>query len=1064
MLSSSPILTYILIIGLSISSISCQKKRTADSNSEDSFATFSVKEMKGQSLSTEVYAGSAIPKSRSFNFESCLNDIYKRQPIVDRFFKVSGGKKGFQIRSDKRGCITWQESFDYDPVADARFIRIKRLVEGIDVHKGQRPVEFAINPWAGTVLDLAVQKDPPNLISESSLQSHSGSRRLVVTRLLSAVSVNQRLDDKQKQEYSFQLTISPAITYTDVNGAKEIKPLTGGDYEVQATLMHVMFMGEDQILDVVDQSQKEIFSTNNTEVVAQAKFKAKRIYGQGYLILGLKVKLVNGPSSLDAFQNLYVIGPNDQIESTKIHQPYFEAAKDLEHFDIANFIKHKERLSRLADKMGTRALIRKPGYIFTKIHPVPDVNSIDLDSSLTKIKHRTRFQTCVMESLNHDWVVAQEFEVKTMFGNKTQKLKPSNTMGCFFWEEEYEFDRYAPVCFRQYELQFFSKNAGVKETVNVSFNPWTHELVDNSQAGGPVQVCARQSENIYIDLETNYSSQTSITHKIEPNMSLSMSRKMDTRIPCKMMHPTTRSAQNQDKCHMGNYRIRYAIIRGAPEQVLNTSLPSKYVVAGGTTIGVIPNPDSTIAVDLFIDDVEPDMPFVYHTLIIDAVPLDQNLHPLTYVKIKPQYAAMFFNQEKPTGSLVPIDSGCSSQIHNINNRLPCLSPEFFENVLETRKKRAEELKKFRSTKFGPLQVAERENIVYINYNKPANEQKSNEAKNLWTSIQRGIQQSFAEIASNKNQPAPQLTSGHLDSWIQKRDFHSAYARGLCNGFFDGFSLETKNQLSHFCLEKLREYKDPNAVFLVTYHYYPDNPQIDQSSNPQITHFSLTRGVGYSLGADFSRQDGKGIDYGLSGGANIPVRPSFMHWNVFQTNWGWKRSWNATKSDRAGVSTNINLNPINQSFQQIEIPLRYDQAEHCAVIQFQAGLIRQLDATNINREIMQKLPFHRAMLCPGKKTKQNIRLAEKYFLWWEDYFQSSTISDPRNPNYRESINFRGQTDLLRLISLTEDRLYHPLAARETEISRFASTEVLANSISFAPAVYPGELVTLAPPYR
>ena len=77
------------------------------------------------------------------NFEVCLNSESKREIVFGQKFSVDGVVK----TTDAKGCLSWEEKLEFNPIIQPRLLHISRKITGEGLIKGYRTVDFIVNPW-----------------------------------------------------------------------------------------------------------------------------------------------------------------------------------------------------------------------------------------------------------------------------------------------------------------------------------------------------------------------------------------------------------------------------------------------------------------------------------------------------------------------------------------------------------------------------------------------------------------------------------------------------------------------------------------------------------------------------------------------------------------------------------------------------------------------------------------------------------------------------------------------------------------------------------------------------
>jgi len=133
-------LTLALALGLG----ACNQKD--DRIKSESGATFYVDSVAGQFTADELNSNEVV--SRKFvNYTACLKDNALTSAIMNLPFSIRAGEVEIVKKTDERGCLVWQEFFEYDPFDSEKQILMVRTISSIEGHSGFEDVQLAYNPW-----------------------------------------------------------------------------------------------------------------------------------------------------------------------------------------------------------------------------------------------------------------------------------------------------------------------------------------------------------------------------------------------------------------------------------------------------------------------------------------------------------------------------------------------------------------------------------------------------------------------------------------------------------------------------------------------------------------------------------------------------------------------------------------------------------------------------------------------------------------------------------------------------------------------------------------------------
>ncbi len=142
-----------LLLSLSLSLSSCMNR---DPSVTENGATFYVDDIKSSFAANNVRFGDVNQKF--INMTACLKDNAQKSIIMNVPFAIyadnveiihinyeTNQQKSFQ--TDRDGCITWQELFEFNPKTSERQISLSRNFKALSGHSGSVNAQLAYNPW-----------------------------------------------------------------------------------------------------------------------------------------------------------------------------------------------------------------------------------------------------------------------------------------------------------------------------------------------------------------------------------------------------------------------------------------------------------------------------------------------------------------------------------------------------------------------------------------------------------------------------------------------------------------------------------------------------------------------------------------------------------------------------------------------------------------------------------------------------------------------------------------------------------------------------------------------------
>ncbi len=302
--------------------ISCTKATRSGSSGMASYYVARIPPADIPSQTTSVVKGwSGFPNQKTFYFKTCLWNMLQNQSIIGHAFSITGPDQPKtnpeQPKTDPYGCLNWSEVIDFDPLAQPTFLQIERTFVPHGLHRGNRTVSFAINPWSHfnggeadvvdrTISSLAVARIEP--FKKEALLSKNSKHNVpmsIETVSYDTLSVNDSLS-KSVVDISF----IPSYVLTSMTGETQPPtPFLEGQFRVKPYLIHKSLGGSSEMMwqDVSPQIA-EVKSGSMASVQFRDVRFARDLESTGTYQLLLEVEPVNGPAGLSNFRQVYLLG------------------------------------------------------------------------------------------------------------------------------------------------------------------------------------------------------------------------------------------------------------------------------------------------------------------------------------------------------------------------------------------------------------------------------------------------------------------------------------------------------------------------------------------------------------------------------------------------------------------------------------------------------------------------------------------------------------------------------------------------------------------------------------
>ena len=121
-----------------------QEEKPQSSNND-----FKVISLSGTSKTMTASEDWSIPTSKMYDFRSCLRTRITNADLGpgNKFIITRPDQTVLYAKTDKNGCINWQENISFNFTSDSKYVELQRNIRGNDIYKGDVEVKIAINPW-----------------------------------------------------------------------------------------------------------------------------------------------------------------------------------------------------------------------------------------------------------------------------------------------------------------------------------------------------------------------------------------------------------------------------------------------------------------------------------------------------------------------------------------------------------------------------------------------------------------------------------------------------------------------------------------------------------------------------------------------------------------------------------------------------------------------------------------------------------------------------------------------------------------------------------------------------
>lgn len=466
-----------------------QEEKPQSSNND-----FKVISLSGTSKTMTASEDWSIPTSKMYDFRTCLRTRITNADLGpgNKFIITRPDQTVLYAKTDKNGCINWQENISFNFTSDSKYVELQRNIRGNDIYKGDVEVKIAINPWGefrgepgSEVVYLDEQKLPSTHLvsgSHSSLaltglyEKSSGQDLLIEDQPQTEIREIKYAD--QGRLIRFTTKVKPFIEPFDISG--DLKPyyFKKGKFRVypQVIANYLGPNGKDKMI-VLDLMPKDLTITRNGVLNYQEEIKLAREVTMGELQLAIKVEPINSPVPLKDYEGLHSIGRYSNLfgqhAPSQIQGVY--AGRVFNYVDFVtstgNFEDFKKR--RMAfDHNPMR--FKELGIRFVRVAP---------GETATRRTIIYRTQTQVVDTITGAPVRKQPFKVRKLLTEKieTRRVELSGEQeevvytdedGILKWTDEISHLFYVAEQFYYPEVELTHLNSNFTQTLKMAINPW----------------------------------------------------------------------------------------------------------------------------------------------------------------------------------------------------------------------------------------------------------------------------------------------------------------------------------------------------------------------------------------------------------------------------------------------------------------------------------------------------------------------------------------------------------------------------------------------------------------
>lgn len=154
--------------------MSCSSNHRSESTGHASFYVDSIEAV----ITPDQLNANENVQRKFLNLTACIKDNALMNAVLNLEFEIQTtnetGIVRVRKRTNDRGCIIWQELFEYDPLDDEKIISLDRLIVGVNGHSGSELVKIAYDPWGEDKVHFQKREEPRSIEKVKMLTSSGG--------------------------------------------------------------------------------------------------------------------------------------------------------------------------------------------------------------------------------------------------------------------------------------------------------------------------------------------------------------------------------------------------------------------------------------------------------------------------------------------------------------------------------------------------------------------------------------------------------------------------------------------------------------------------------------------------------------------------------------------------------------------------------------------------------------------------------------------------------------------------------------------------------------------------
>jgi hypothetical protein len=439
----------------------CIKPHSQSPNSDESLATFTLKEVGAVLAPGKIDPNFNIVTSTILNYTLCLQDKRTLEPVIGHSFKIEGPEILKDLTSNSSGCLVWTEERAYNFFAQSLYVAQERTVTATGVHSGTRTLKFALNPWRQELFIIDLKYHPDSLSERDLIASNKAEDALMSSTKLPVwaddftIQTTDVGTSTQHRQIQVRGELTPKVYISNVAGAYSPYTFLKGLFQ-----LHMYFVAETKDgkkFIVLEVKPSENIRMENSKLKFSSLVDAPRSFQQGELKLAFQLIPINAPASLTEYDGIYTLGESDKIAGSFAPKLIKDLNNVNSDYSIAKYLENaftssgqkmkldseKNQMSLVdasAEEMKALNLVSTTSFIISKNR---DGLKVQADAKFQHADKQNfdrdlKFTACILKA-DGTPLMGKTFQVMSFTGVQLPAMKTTNeNKGCIDWTERFK--------------------------------------------------------------------------------------------------------------------------------------------------------------------------------------------------------------------------------------------------------------------------------------------------------------------------------------------------------------------------------------------------------------------------------------------------------------------------------------------------------------------------------------------------------------------------------------------------------------------------------------------------